>query len=485
MGWISAILVLVLACCVVAYWQGDANDHEAEAQRACDHLRRLDEARLRGDARKLLAKLEKAETTGECKGELPTREQFDEEDRLAATALVRAKIYRRAARLKRTAGIREGQRAAIRRARRAYMASLRLDPYNVAARRGLMLILAGRLGPGSRIAANERCRLARRLQRADLLQEAALVYAQALRTGRTTRCLRFALRDTRRQRGRAVALQRRGEAAASDAAGKRAARRDYARALALDPSLGVARAKLAALPTPDPEETGFLARIGDGFSDMAAWLKKASDDLAGKIAGVVLLLVGVLALAVLLSHALLLGTEGSTGFRNLVDKAPFLRRFSRTHITLESADDNDASTLVLATIADTFEKGKVPTGIPPATIQARPLPDSVGIGAGADGDALQGVATVLGALGGGDVITNVVTWVRKSVARRQVRVVCHLLPASAQGVALRIGVRDRRDRPVDSMSRSAATVPGGVTSDDDAYHALAIKGGEWLREVRL
>ena len=501
---IVASVVLVVG---LALEFSDLPDRKAGEELACTDLGRLQLAELRTEARQALHDLNETKAPTDCDSpqqvelevkalaRLPenegksdaelepvaretTLEQLNVRDRRAAVAFQRARIYRRAARLKRGAGIIKGQRTAIRRAIRAYISALRRDPYHALARKGLVSVLQRRLGPGGRASANARCQLANRLRRAGLLPEAALVYAQALRTGNTTKCLEAELRRSRRQHGLAMEKIRDADGQPDTRAGHNAARRLLLDALASDPSLGHARTALAKHPRPRAQEAGRLPELADGLEKIGAWLVKAAKAGADHVTGIVLLILALSLLLVPLSHALLWLSQRSRFARNRMDYFTTLHRFTRRRVVIDPSEETSLKA-VIVTLADTFESTPVLPGIPVSF----KLPDQVVFEESSSADALGGLAKLLDAVSAPAGLAAFIEWFRTALARQEIRVSCLLLPKTAEGVGLRVAVRDRRNRPKNVLTRRQNLNPGGSTGDDDAYHELAVDGGEWLRTV--
>ena len=118
----------------------------------------------------------------------------------------------------------EARVTALRRSLKGYALAFQRDPHDEATRKGLQDVVALLAVPADG-AANERCRAARQLRQVHALQAASTLYAQALRTGRTTQCLDFALNRARSDRSRARRAWRDGEAlegSGSDPRGPRA-----------------------------------------------------------------------------------------------------------------------------------------------------------------------------------------------------------------------------------------------------------------------
>jgi hypothetical protein len=503
--WI-AIPASILAVVLLALHLSDLPGREEAEKLACTDLGRLQVAELRTEARQALHDLSDAKAATSCDSKAQVKleiealervsgnndktadelrgmaqettvDQLNVRDRRAAVAFQRARIYRRAARLERTAGVVGGQRTAIRRAIRAYLSGLRRDPYESSARRGLLSVLQRRGGPGGRASANARCQLARRLRRASLLPEAAFVYAQALRTGHTTKCLEAELRRSRRQYGQAIERVRDAEAQPDTRKGHDEARRLLLEALALDPSVARARA-LAKHPRPRPQESGFLPQVGDGLTQIGGWLVKAAKAAADHLAGLAFAIIVLLLFLVVLSHALLRLSQRSRRARDLMDHTSTLHRFTRRRVVMDPGEDTSL-VAVIVTLADTFES----TPVSPDAPTSFKLPDEVVFLTSSTADALGGISKLLDALSAPAGLAAFIDWFRTAVARYEIRIACLLLPATSEGVGLRVGVRDRRNRPTAVFTRRQNLNPGGSAGSDDAYHELAVDGGEWLRTL--
>jgi hypothetical protein len=357
---------------------------------------------------------------------------------------------------------------------------LQRDPYDATARKQLAHLI-GRLDvPRTAQAANRRCGGADRLRRAGLLPEAGMMFAQALRTGRTTTC-KTTLEWLRGQAGSGYMFIARARAAKAD--GRKAdARASYISALIADPSLAKARTELAEVPADDPRDAG-------RGPNMAHWLQNrvvASDDWIGDAAKYVAGIVvgGIVALlAVGLVMALLLLLSRSRRVRRVMDWFPFLHRFTRTRLKVGAFTPEEKGWSSGGVFAHYVgrpgidaKKGSIGDDISVDAYAASAAPD----------DAGPGPVAILQAIPQLAALTAAALWLRSIAPRREVKIYGQLLEAGPDRFGLRVVVVARNGSTYGSETFWASELPGRAFTDQDelaARHALAIYGAAWAHEV--
>jgi hypothetical protein len=472
---VGAALVL----CVQWFRADTGNAHEAVAK-ACRDADHLYAAHLLQESSEALVRIKRSDGHAYC----DTASMLGiirRDQRAAAHSLEQARTYLLAASLKRVAKGASDRERARRRARWAYVAALRLDPFDTAARTELQKLLRDLRPPRDTTAANRHCRIADGLRDAGLLPEARLVYAQALRTGRNTHCLKSGLGELRAAAGNAHgALARaRAEAATEQDA---QARNDYITALDVDPSLPSARSELAALPAPDARDANNGGRWTNAAEAGIGDLDDAVDWADGHIAGIVLGGILLLLAVVLLMGALLL-VSWIKPLRRAMDWVPPFRRFTRarTHVAAFTPEDKGWSSG--SVFAHYFPRPAIGKKRRLRKVQSVSL--DVFEAAADAGDPAAGAVGVLQAVPQAAALTAAATWLRDIAPRREVKVNGQLLYAGANRYGLRILVTGRRGRSADSKAFWAADLPGpGFDKDDEdaARHALAIVGAAWAHE---
>src|SRR4051812_6515788 len=289
-GWV-AVSAAVLALVFIAWWafgKPSGADRTNAVAHACDDAASLVEAGALEEARSAYRGIARAGV--ECPDGGSGQAVVDREanaargreqgDQYLRAAVLTRKAERRpnAAEARRRAKWFEHvRRVAIRRSWKGYVAAVGSDPHDQQAHKGLAAVVALLAVPPD-LGADARCHLARRLWAVHALQEAAAVYAQALRTGRTSECVASQLQRARADRAEAQADLGAGQIA--EGAGHRAeARRNYVRALGTDPSLASAATALHATRPPDPRAATVRAQYA-GARDWIAGLPTSGQGIA-------------------------------------------------------------------------------------------------------------------------------------------------------------------------------------------------------------
>jgi tetratricopeptide (TPR) repeat protein len=482
-----AILGVVL---VVLVW-AVGGDAAKGRQAACTDAQQLVGARLLNEARAAYRGIVKAHVDCPLK---PARVAALEAT--AAKDREQGDQYLRAARLTRKAEsgakarkdkheVRHFARAKlvdVQRAIAGYSRSFRNDPQDAATRKGLEEALQLLAVPGDR-AANARCAAAGRLWRAHALEESAILYAQALRTGRTSRCVHYRLRAARESRGKARRQWRAGQALA-DAGRKQAARADYIKALTTDPSLTGARMSLDATHPPDPRAGRFLGRVHSVEHTVQAVAKDgdtASAWLNGHAGAFAVAAVAVAVIVVALMWVLFGLTWGARA--NRVDLGTRVPAFCRRRALVSPftpTDAGDTSTTVFAhwvTVHDpqVDDKGDEAVYHSEHPVDAWDAPT-------APPDDL---ATLFSGQPG--VLAAVWSLLRRATPRSEARFIGHATERCEHGPGLRVLYGKRNGAIKKASFWWARDLPGPPMTDADheteARHALAIWAAAWAREA--
>jgi hypothetical protein len=486
--WI-AVPVLILGGLVLTWSWADVSKSERERvlAKACADAGGLRQARLLDEAIGEYAAISRADASYVCPrepndefaqtaGEWQQQLQWDAHT--SARYAEQGDVYHRAFLLKSDPVDVAGRRIAQVRARRAYMVALYVDPGDPGARRNLSDVLTALGTPTKEPDADLRCNLAGNVFGAGLLPEARMVYAQALRSGRTTQCGKRGVRTIRQWRADAMTPLR--AARRERAAGQNAdARKNYIQAYAMDSSLTEAKQALADVPAPSlaGAHTGSRAKHNAGnvtgfIKSKAAWIKDNPDSSGlGAI---------VLGLLFLLAMAGLLRLARRRRLHKWMNHVGLLHRFTHLRVdvaTFEHVDGNPARS-----VTDVFMEA----------LSKSPLtPDGDARGELGDVDATTDVAPAAGTnevedwaaatptLAGFAAILKVIS---NLTPRNEIRVNGRLLQPAERGAGLRVQVLTRRGRPLKSRQFWHREILPGAVADDDAYNDLARYAAPWARD---
>jgi tetratricopeptide (TPR) repeat protein len=452
-----AVALVVVGYVVATRWVAVSGpERRALLKAACDDADGLRRAHLLDEAAVAYGAIGNVDHAWSCEGGLAAakrensatawREEILGDLRISGEQVERARLHRRAYVLHRGPSVQEGRRRARARATNAYLLALLIDPGATGARRGLQRVLRGLGGPTRQVAADRRCELAGRILNVGLLPEARTVYAQALRSGRTTACIRAGLRKLRASRAEALGHAR--EANQLRAAGDDEKARDaYVAAFATDSSLVTARRALRSVPGPNPAHARRWSQGSQVASDALGTAKAVTTDVQGNPATVAVA-AGLLAVLFLLVAFALQQLARVPILRPWMDRVGWLQRFTRTRIKVETFDaEGDVPVLM---ITDEFEDAVVK---PLLAADAGPESEAISL------DAIAGEVAVKAPPGQiGDLlqatsfagIAAVVNWLANAVPRQEIKVTGRLLERGAHGRGLKLQVVSRRGRPLDS-----------------------------------
>jgi hypothetical protein len=484
-----AIAVGVCLYFAIDWVRVDAREHAQQLRAACRDADALRRARLLDEASAAYLAIARADKTRRCAGgrwaarrTQPAEEWRREllaELRISGALIERGRIYRRSYMIKRGAGVESGREEARRRATHAYLVGLLIDPGATGARRGFLSLVRGLGVPAGGRAADARCDLAGRMANAGLMPEARTAYAQALRAGRTTACIRSGLERLRVSHGRALArLRAARHLLAADR--PRAARSGFIDAFTLDSSKTSARLALAKAPGPLASDAGTWSRsrrlAADAMGtakDDAAWIKDHLEGLAlaAVLAGPVLvLLMGVL-----------LWLARIPFLRRWMDGARCFHRFTRTRVNVAPFDgDADAPT---RTVTDVFVHALQAPPLAPKTPPRAETSDldvlNGDVRAGSTTSPVEDWLASTPSLAG---FAAVVKWLISTAPRDEIRVNGRLMDASEQGVGLRLQVLTRRGRPLRSRLFWHEEILSGSADETYAYMDLARYAAPWVHD---
>jgi hypothetical protein len=479
---LAGLLVLAAAFFFVRWILPGDVMQESVIRSACRDAGLLHRARLLTDARAAFAETTKVDEEVRARGSCAVPVPAIEADVAAASeARERGEVYLAAYRLKRGMALELGRKRALRRARRALAESAAIDPYHEQTRRDLRTVLAAMPGPQTRAAANARCRMAGRLRAENLLPEAAIVYGQALRTGKNTKCVANGLLDARRDV--AEAQKALFEARSAGAAGaSEPARRRYLAALAGDPALSEARTELAAYPGPDPQEAKLGGRVSalvddtiEKLGEWVDWLVEHAPAIG--FAAVALLLVVFLAMALMMLLTRLPFVRGG-----LAPIRP-LRRFTRPRTLLAAFTPEDKASSAGAVFAHHLSMAPIlvdpqrdwgnDTGdIDQDTWEAPSVPN----------DPLKDAATLFGTIPQANFVAATMEWLRNTAPRREVRILGQMLDADERGHGMRVLLTARSGRSSRSFTAWTKDLPGPQLPDTPearGRHAVAVRAAAW------
>jgi hypothetical protein len=481
-----AILCLVLVVAWLRWVVPSTKERNEAFASACADAARLHNVGLLDEARHAYERIADVHPTPSC---LDQRWTVEADDDASAAAAERGSVYFRAAHLKRNESTRNGRHLALARARSAYIEALAIDPFARDARRKLDELIAGMGGPTKTDGANRRCAFAGQLRTARLLYEAQLAYAQALRTGRTTSCVRSGVRDLRQDRATAQRIFLAGRAL-QEAGKPEDARPRYTAAIAWDPMLTGARSALDGTDAPDPRDGTTFGHFGDiagsaksTVTDMGGFAGWLTDNGGAFGLGAVALLLVVLPALMWLLYWITVRPRG----RRLVDLV-HLPRFARRQLIVagftptEQAGTSEAlfvhwlgrgladpeagaeETVAASydTLTDLWEAPRAPE---------RPFVDA---------------ATLLGATGSSGMVGAALKLAQAIAPRREVRFYGQLLDRSEHGPGLRVTIDSTRPRrpPRDRIwwGVELPSAPTQADAETDARHALAIVAATWAHE---
>jgi hypothetical protein len=486
--WIAATVIVLAGLMWTGFWaRVSANERERVLDTACSDAGRLRQAHLLDEAIDEYSAISRADKSYVCPPE-PTdtfaqiagawQQELQWDAHTSARYAEQGDVYHRAFLIKSDRADLAGGRIAQVRARRAYMVALYIDPSEADARRDLSDVLTTLGTPTKAPDADHRCDLAGHVFEAGLLSEARMVYAQALRSGRTTQCGKRGVRKIRQWRADAMTPLR--DARRRRAAGESAeARRSYIQAYTMDSSLTEAKKALADVDGPSlaGAHTGSRAKHNaanvTGFiEDKAAWIKDNPDSSG--------LGATVLGLLFLLAMAGLLRAARHRRLHKWMDKLSLLHRF--THLRVDVATFEDVEGNPARRVTDMFMEA----------LSKRPLtPDGDAPGEVGDVDATTDVAAAVGtnevddwiaatpSLAGFAAILRVIS---NLTPRNEIRVNGRLLQPAERGAGLRLQVLTRRGRPLKSRQFWHREILPGAADDDAAYGDLARYAAPWVRD---
>lgn len=488
-GWLLlGALVVAIGIAVWDFWLQPTRHERAQGiQAACADSAALLDAGLLDEARIAYRRLADHTPQGAC----PTG--ADEEDVVAREAEAakereQGDQYLQGARLSRkTQGATAKERfararlVAVRRAVSGYVRSLQHHPFQPETRTSLRSAL-GLLGVPGDTEANQPCDVARALVEAHLLAEARILYGQALRTGRTTRCVARQLRVARDLRAEARRGYRQGQMLEADGKEKDA-RQSYITALTIDPSATEARKALAMTEAPDPRAGtlgGQLADVGaalgaavSALGDAASWL----GDHAGALSIGFAALVGLLLLAML---GLLLVTRFEWG-RSVVARF-YTPRFTKRQLRVAPFSPTDTGATSTTVFVDWLSQPFVDPDPGEKALVASDSPIDIWVG-DTDSAAADVVALLSGLQPG--VGAALATFARNVAPRREVRLAGYTLARCEHGPGLRVLMLSRRGRPQAAKLWWATDLPGPPLieedDEDEARHVLAIQAATWAQ----
>lgn len=458
--WIGVFLTLVVGVTVVL--------QRGDLRAACTEAASLRKARLLDASRQLYTQVRKADDAEGCAAR--GHAQVAHRERVRDLALMRARMYRRAAQLKRGTPLRGARRTAYFRAVRSYITALRRDSHAVTARGALRKLLNAQRGPASLTGFERRCALARRLTNAGLLPEANVVFATALRSGRqpvarSHRGCRVGLKALRTRRAKALAAWREGQLRERLGQDDRARSR-FIKALAYDSAL--ASAEAARKRVGSRSVRGDVARaLETAGTDGSRWIQRAAAWVADRPVAVV---VAATALALIILAALwlfhwLISLKRLRRVRRLLTWWP-LRRFTDTTAEIAAIEGGPGMKSVLAGVllVRPTDGSYGPDVQPPS--------DDV-IGQAAD-EIIAQVPQLIG-------FSGVVKAARRLVPRHRFTIRGELIPSGPRGVGLAVDITDWRGRRQVTRTFWAQHWSPPTASDEDARFYLAVAAGWWVR----
>jgi hypothetical protein len=482
--------VIVLAGLV---WAGlwawvSANERETVLKTACSDAGRLRQAHLLDEAIGEYSAISRADKSFVCPREGTDmfsqtagawQQELQWDSHTSARYAEQGDVYHRAFLLKSDRADLAGGRIAQVRSRRAYMVALYIDPSDAEARRDLSDVLTALGTPTKAPDADQRCDLAGHVFEAGLLPEARMVYAQALRSGRTTQCGKRGVRKIRQWHADGMTPLR--EARRQRAAGEGPeARKSYIQAYTMDSSLTEAKQALGDVPAPSlagaawwPHAKHAGERVTGTTEDVATWIKD-NPDSSGLGATAV-------ALLVLLFMALLLRAARNRRFHRLMNKWSWLHRY--THLRVDVAPFEDVAGQADRPLTDVFVE---------ALSKRLLTPDGNARGEESGVDATTNVAAAAGTTEVDDwtaatpslaAFAVILRWLSNVAPRNEIRVSGRLLQTAERGPGLRLEVFTRRGRPLKSRQFwHQEVLPGGADDDTVAYRDLARYAAPWARD---
>jgi hypothetical protein len=491
-GWLTVVVrgILVIAGIAafvffVIWLIPGSGEKGAKVNVACHDANVLRDARLLADARRGYAEIAQVDDQAGC---LPGAKAATHKSAHAARVRERGDVYMAAFRLTKQAGIRDGLRRAARRARRAYVAALTIDPYDAPSRRNLDTLIAALDRPADRAMANARCALGGDLRRARLLREAQMAYAQALRSGHNTACVAGGLRKVRLNRGEATLDLERARLEQARGEDERARRADIA-ALTSDPSLSEARDALKALPGPDPHEGEPWGRIKAFGPDLNPVVEAVGDVVAwlGQNIGLLVIVTILVLLLYLLCRIFAMRlTANPTGARIVgLAHTPDFTRLKLRIAPFTPDDSSRTSTALFAHWLPVPPIHPAPGG--EGVVRQSESPFDVLESPATPEDPLADLTPLVAAFPQFGAAAAVLKWVQAKAPRRETHFAGQTLEICDHGAGLRVQVSKTRGAPVSNVWW-ASMLPGPPYDPDheaEARHALAMLAAAWAHHEAL
>ena len=457
--WLAAVFAVLFAITVLR--------GPSDLKAVCGEAHALQKARLLDASRQLYLRVQAADGDRAC-AKLGISAVALEEG-IHDRALVRARMYRRAARLKHGPPLRGARRTAYFRAMRGYITALKRDAQSVGARDGLRALVKVHLAPTTTIGYERRCALGTRLTKAGLLTEANTIFASALRSGQrpaagSGKGCRPGLRAARDARAKALAAWREGHL--EERLGNKDAARDrYIAALGHDPSLGGAlkgRARVGSRSVYNDTAVALAAAARDGSRWTQGAAKWIGDRPVAAIAAALLL--GIVGLLLIKAFYGVLSFRALRGVRRTLTWWP-LRRYTQTtaEVSVIEGDPGVSSTIVHILVVP------VAHGYGPDVQQ----PSEDVLGAALD--------EVLGAVPQLAGLASVAKALRRLLPSRRFIVRGEVIPSGPNGVGVLVHISDWRGRRKTSrIFWSADWAPPSAQDDDRKFYAAAAAGW-WVR----
>jgi len=437
---------------------------------ACHDAHRLQRARMLDEAHARYERIARLEHGEQCKALVPGPAEYR---RWAATYAERADGYLRAADLKSDTP----NTPALRRAANALVTSLGLDPFGSTAHADFKRVMAALGQPRTRAEANEDCARAGLLRAARLLDEAEVMYARALRSGRHTRCFTGGLQKIRM--GAGLARRNMLAAASLKSNGHQAeARLSYLQTLRRNASLTDARQAVLSLPAPKLPRTTRRHAAMDTIGGWLDWLTNALKWLGDHVA--VAVVAGIALIPVIWFVMWMLLTASRIGLvRRWMDLIPPLRRFTRTRTRVAAftpAEDGSSCGSLFAHYLSLprIRNGK-PTGFAIDGFEATT----------ASTDRVS-AASVVAAIPNAGALGAALTWFGEHAPGRNASLFGQLVKAGPDRFGLRVVVVGRNGRGLGSRTFWSADLPGpayGKDDEDAARAALSILAASWAYEM--
>jgi hypothetical protein len=458
--WLAVVSVLVLGL-VSVLQRGDLTA-------VCREAGELRNARLLDASRQLYSRVADADASESCAR--TGLHHVTHAERVRDLALMRARLYRRAAHLERGKPIKGARRTAYFRALRAYITAFRRDGYAVGAREDVRELVLGQVGPASLKGYERRCALGARLTNAGLLSEANAIFATALRSGkrpltRMGKGCRAGVKAVRSRRAKALQAWRQGQLE-EDEGNDDQARAAYIDALGLDSSLIAAQAGRARVG-PSSVHGGVANAIGTAAREGSRWTEGAAKWVGDRPAALVAAaaLLALIALVAIRLFYRFISYRWVRKLRLTLTWFP-LKRFTST--TAEVTSDADGANMSTALIDVLL--------VPPAAGDYGPdvQPPSEDV-LGQALDEVFGTVTQLQGLVG------VVKAARRLVPSRRFVVRGELIPAGPGGIGYVVHISDWRGRRIASRTFWSRDWAPPTAQGDDAKYYVANAAGWWVR----